>query len=249
MLGESGFNDDQFKQFFPKLINDDGSIPPCYQFLTFGELSKMNLKMNTSSVSKQLSVEERLRLNGVEVTKTKLWEAAEDNLMSVFHPIRFDRAPVASTQSLYVAAAKMWPNKPLIPLKSYDFSAINVTNVITNKGFEEIHNPGSTAISIKMFSKENFKKSAGGAANWSIGHNEAGLPVVNVPECFTEIANMAQFHSAFFALYVLKKRACPWDHSLDVLWEYFINNDWFSGMDIYFSIILLYIFIFYYFII
>ena len=39
---------------------------------------------------------------------------------------------------------------------------------------------------------------------------------------------MSSFHHAFFALFTLIGRSQPWNKSLEVLWLFFINNQWFE---------------------
>ena len=218
----------EFKSMFAYLdLNPDGSICECYLYLTIAELCRANLK-NFRPDKKALSYEGRMKDNDRNITKSIIWDAQMDDCKDILHNIRFDRFPLTNSQRLFVTAAEFYADKDLLATNSYDLSSVEMTNVITSKGVEEAHKPFSHEISIRMFSRENFRRSTGGIAEMNIIHNEFGNPTVLSSQHLSDIGNFTQFQDAFFNLFIFKSRATPWDKSLEPLWKFFITHRYFQ---------------------
>lgn len=220
-------SEDKFREMFPNLIDDDGTVDPSYEYLNIASCALENLKSRNKTSKKHSSIEAKLKSNSLTVTKEKIWPAAEDNLKLKIHPVRFDRFSLLSSEELFKRSAEFYSSNPLpAPISAYDLSSLDLTNKISAKGFEELHCPDSQSISIKMFSPENVKKSSGGMSNFNVVHDEGGNPTVLSSLFLDDIQNLKQFQIAFFGLFVGKSRSTPWDKSLEALWKFFIMHDW-----------------------
>lgn len=220
-------SDDDFKTMFPNLASD-GPLCESYLYLTVAEVARANLKQCRDKVDKKsTSFDGRLRDNEKTITKGAFVLPLWDDCKSKIHPLRFDRTPLISSTAMFIAAAEYYADKELLPTNAYDLSAVQMTNVITNKGVEEAHKPYSREISIKQFTRENHKKSSGGMATMSAYHDDCGRPTMLTSLYLGDIENIKQFHEAFFNLYIFKGKATPWDKSLDPLWKFFWTHDWF----------------------
>lgn len=218
---------DKFTEMFPFLVDEDGTVDPSFHFLTISACALENLKAKNKPFKKHASIEAKLKANSISAAKDKYWPAAEDNLKTKIHPIRYDRFNLLSSEELFKRSAEFYSTNPLpAAISSYDLSNLDLTNKISAKGFEELHNPESQIISIKMFSPENVKKSAGGMSNFNVVHDEGGNPTVLSSLFLDDIQNIKQFQISFFGLFVGKSRATPWDKSLESLWKFFIMHDW-----------------------
>ena len=214
---------DKFTEMFPFLVDEDGTVDPSFHFLTISACALENLKAKNKPFKKHASIEAKLKANSISAAKDKYWPAAEDNLKTKIHPIRYDRFNLLSSEELFKRSAEFYSTNPLpAAISSYDLSNLDLTNKISAKGFEELHNPESQIISIKMFSPENVKKSAGGMSNFNVVHDEGGNPTVLSSLFLDDIQNIKQFQISFFGLFVGKSRATPWDKSLESLWKFFL---------------------------
>lgn len=218
----------EFKTLFPNLVPSSGEIPDSYYFLTIAEVSLENLKARDKIAKKPYSgLESKMKVNHAAVHVDKAWDKdVVDNLKTKLHPLRFDRAPTISSEELFVKAAEHFETNEFLPIDSYDLSRLDLTNKITLKGFEELHNPTSRSISIKMFSPENVKKSQGGMSNVNVVHDDGGNQTIYTSMYLEDIENIKHFQIAFFALMVAKKRIVPWDGSIEPLFKFFIVHDW-----------------------
>ena len=217
----------EFKNMFQYLdLNPDGSICDSYLYLTVAELCRANLK-NFRPDKKNISYDNKMKDNDKIINKSIVWEAQLDDCKDVLHNIRFERFPLTNSQRLFATASEYYMDRELLATNSYDLSSVEMTNVITSKGIEEAHKPYSREISIKMFSRENFRRNTGGVAEMNIIHNEFGNPTVLSSQHLSDIGNFTQFQDAFFNLYVFKGRATPWDKSLEPLWKFLITHRFF----------------------
>ena len=178
VIADLNMSSHEFKSLFPNLVPSSGEIPDSYYFLTIAEVSLENLKARDKNAKKPSNsgLESKMKSNHAAVHVDKAWDKdVVDNLKTKLHPLRFDRAPTISSEELFVKAAEHFETNELLAIDSYDLSRLDLTNKITLKGFEELHNPSSRSISIKMFSPENVKKSQGGMSNLNVVHDDGKL--------------------------------------------------------------------------
>ena len=173
-------------------------------------------------------IEDRLMANEEKVLATKTWPEAADNLKDVLHPVRFDRMPVTGSPELFRMVSETFDPSEYLPINSYDLSSLGLSNVISHQGYVEAHNPRSSKLSLKMFSRDNFKQSLGGVVSCNIVKDDFDQTAVQTSPQLANIESMSSFHHAFFALFTLIGRSQPWNKSLEVLWLFFINNQWFE---------------------
>ena len=79
----------------------------------------------------------------------------------------------------------------LLPLANYDMATAGLGNCVTAKGIFELHNPGSTAIQIKMFSSVNMSTSTTVTSS---------LTLADVGDSLKEIVEMESLKHAMRAL-------------------------------------------------
>lgn len=217
---------EEFARQFPNLA----PMKDTHMYLRICDLAMQDLKKEECTKSKSSNnLENKLKLNNQESNKEVFWQGEYDNRSTLLHNLRFDKFPTISSEKLFVAAAKRINTENVVPISNYDLSSLGLLNVATNKGFEEIHNPASKNLSIKMFLKSNFSKSTGGIANFVPFHTEDGIPGMSTSMFLGEIKSIKEFQKCFFALFTLKSRATPWDKQLEPLWSFFIDKDYFEN--------------------
>lgn len=178
--------------------------------------------------TKSRGTEDKLLNNETKVLQTISWPQAMDNKKDILHPIRFDRFPITGAQDLFKTAAEQYDPNNYLPIRSYDLSYLGLTNVISNQGFLEAHNPRSSKLSIKMASRQNFKQSMGGVVSYNVVKDDLDQTAAQSTSQLKNIEQMPAFHHAFFSLYILINRTQPFNKSLDVLWLFLISNNWFE---------------------
>lgn len=227
VLMDTTMSASEFRTIFPDLAPGEGPIPECYFYLTIGELAIENCKAKSKVIKKPSTLETKLKDNAIKIHTVKSWDNnTMDNLKDKLHPLRFDRCPTISSEEMFVKAAHFYDDKELLPINTYDLSRLDLTNKISMKGFEELHKPDSTILSVKMFSPENVKKTNGGLSSLNVVRDESGNQTVLTSLYLEDIENIRNFKAAFFGLYVAKDRVVPWDKSLQPLWKFFLVHDW-----------------------
>ena len=223
-LSSCFMSDDEFKSIFPNLSRHEG-----LDYNTIAELAKENLFLYRDKSDKKSSSSDKWKENEKTITKGDYVKPLFDNCSTELHPLRFDRYPTVNSQKVFMAASKYFKESTeFLPTNAYDLSSVEMTNVITAKGIEETHKPESMDLSIRMFYRENFKKSHGGISNFNVVHNDNGVPTMMLSLYLGDIENIKSFHESFFNLYVFTSRVKPWDKSLEPLWKFFIIHNWFS---------------------
>lgn len=218
--------EEEFAIQFPNLA----PMRESYMYLRICDLAMQDLKKDENSKSKlSTNLDQKLKLNNQLSNKETFWQGEVDNRSTKLHSIRFDKFPTISSEKLFVEASHRFNPDAITPTSNYDLSSLGLLNVATNKGFEEIHNPASKNLSIKMFLKSNFSKSAGGIANFVPFHTEEGVAGMSTSMFLGEIKSIKEFQKCFFALFTLKSRVSPWDKQLEPLWAYFIDKDYFEN--------------------
>ena len=105
--------------------------------------------------------------------------------------IRVDRYPRTSVAEFMVAAKKLMPTGGIPAVDTYDMDYLGLGSTVTDRGWIEIHNPGSEFLNLKMFSRSNsLAASEGSRTSFSI--LSAG-EALGVGDNLKEIANMGEF--------------------------------------------------------
>lgn len=98
------------------------------------------------------------------------------------------------------------------PISTYDLTSIGLAGFVTNKGWTEIHNPGSGSLALRMFTINNCGGKAGK------GQEET--------EDLEEISEIGEFKTALRVLAPAMRFVHPWNHSVDALEGFFHQTNY-----------------------
>ena len=224
-------SEQEFRSIFPFLAaahGDESSLISEYSIFTVAEVARENNTERKKSVQKSVALDKALARNMPVVTKGFHWEKVFDNKVDHLHPMRFDRFALTPSQELFRRAAVYFETKKItvIPIKGYDLSHLCIPNTITDKGWEEAHNPKSLACCLKLYSKENYQRQ-NNSKTWTVVQGDDGEQLPQSTFTWVEIESMEKFHHSFFCFKIVRFRALPWDRSIEVVEIYLIEQSWF----------------------
>jgi hypothetical protein len=136
-----------------------------------------------------------------------------DNRGTILHPARFLAGAAVPLQRLWHEARAVWGQDGVDTITGYDMRSLGHAGCITARGWDALHHPGSTDISLKLFSISN------------VGRAATGLKAVNavsedgfiVADSLKELGDMAEVRSALQNLCLAAQLAAPWNMSFAVL--------------------------------
>ena len=145
--------------------------------------------------------------------------AGEDNRWTKLHPSRFLPGAACSAVKLWLRAREVLENSKTVPVAVYDMASIGLAGYVTPKGWEVIHDPGSSLIQLRLFSINNCGKRVGSKAN------EYGEDELN------EVSEMGELKLAIRVLREAMNFVHPWNKSIAAL-EGFLMQSRFCYSDL-----------------
>ena len=143
---------EEIKSLFPLTLNIPASLIQKSSLLELSSMNKANL--STSDMSRQ-GLNNQLQATAHSLSIPKHRGEHCDDSYNLLCPVRFDRFPRLSIRDLIVCAKKQFPANGLPPCDSYDLDFFGLNHCVSARGWVEVHNPGSTNMSLKMFSRFN----------------------------------------------------------------------------------------------
>jgi hypothetical protein len=126
-----------------------------------------------------------------------------DNRWDRLHDSRFLPGACCSANALWLRARDVIGSNPHAPVATYDMQSIGLGGFISKRGWIEIHNVGSDAISIKMFNINNCSSKVS-------SKTEAG-------DDFKEVSDLGEFKLALRVLREAMSFVHPWNKSIVAL--------------------------------
>jgi hypothetical protein len=149
--------------------------------------------------------------------------AGQDNRNTILHPARFLGGPVCSNQRLWQQAREYLGPQGVEPLANFDLRTIGLGGHVTTRGWVEIHNPGSTNLTLKLFSIKNVANSTRGTQHFALADSDC---VVSQGESLLDIVDLDNFKTAVRAAEVAQQLATPWNKSITALNSFIIASDY-----------------------
>lgn len=177
------------------------------------------LKLETTSIKlrnleKAGDIHEKLANNRDSLEEDfSMVEGGRDNRCTVISRARFLPGLTCSAVKTWSEARETIGTKGLKPVATYDMGAVGLAGFITNKGWIELHNPGSSSLSLKMFSINN----CGAVSNKEL--KDGG-------EELQDIAEIGEFKCALRAMREAMHQVMPWNLSISAIEGFFCNNNY-----------------------
>lgn len=196
---------EQIRDLFPWTLNIPGNL---IQKASLQELSSMNKANLTSTDMSRQGIANQLQANNRALIQPKHTGTHIDDSLNSLCPVRFDRFPRLSIRELMVAAKKVVPANGLPPSDNYDLDFFGLSHCVSARGWVEVHNPGSTSMCLRMFSRFNSSSTTSSSqAKFSLlGNGEA----IGVGENYKDIFSMAELKQSLRAYQTASFMAIPW---------------------------------------
>jgi hypothetical protein len=135
-----------------------------------------------------------------------------DNRWDRLHDSRFLPGACCSANALWLRARDVIGSNPHAPVATYDMQSIGLGGFISKRGWIEIHNVGSDAISIKMFNINNCSSKIS-------SKSDAG-------DDFKEVSDLGELKLALRVLREAMSFVHPWNKSIAALDGFMWQTDY-----------------------
>ena len=216
----SASNANNIRQLVPQLahMSDDYLLSQPIDALY--RLSREEKHAEAAKAAKGL--ESKLHNNFKKAAENPAYFAGYDNRANMLHPARFLPGAGVPVQNLWLEARKQWGQDGTEAIGNYDLEALSCSGCVTARGWELLHKPGSSEISLKMFTVSNVGHMATGGRTVSL----AGEDGITIHENLKELADMAEFKLAMRNLKLAAQLAVPWNFSYAVIDGFLQANDY-----------------------
>lgn len=136
--------------------------------------------------------------------------AGSDDRNENLHQARFLGGAVCGSRELFIQAREALGPEGVPALSNYDMGVFGLGGSITMRGWKELHNPGSSHNTLKLYSPYNLQSATGATRRLTLADGDGGI---NVGEHLKEIADMEELKLAMRILCSASILATPWNHS------------------------------------
>jgi hypothetical protein len=181
------------------------------------------LAKESKSVEK-LSVNARLAQNAqkLQSAPTEIRHGWDDR-KELLHEARFLGGPSCSGQYLWLRAREILGAKGVLPIGNYDMDSVGCGGCVTPRGWQEIHNPASPDIKLKLFYMPNVASSTLSARKLNLEDGESAL---SIGDSMREIADFDGFRAALHTLREAMACAMPWNRSVGAILGFMMNTNY-----------------------
>jgi len=198
----------------PFLANYSDELLEKYPIETLIKLESTSIKLK--NLEKARATEEKLAANRDSLMDT-MYEikAGEDNRITILHEARFLPGMGCSAAKMWEGGRKALGNKSQQPISTYDMKSIGLAGHVTPQGWLALHDPGTSNISLKMFSINNCGRKV-------ISKQGEG------DDTLAEVVELGEFKVALRALREALVFTQPWNKSVGALEGFLIQTNYCS---------------------
>ena len=176
-----------------------------------------NALAKEQKTSERLGVNTRLSHNAKKLAKSPvLVEESFDNRRDILHPARFLGGASSSLAEQWRAARRSIGEAGVVPLGNYDLDTVGCGGCVTPKGWQEIHNPASQDLKLRLFHMPNM----GGNALSS--KKQDGEDSGESPK---EIGDLESYKIALNTAREAMASALPWNRSISAVVGLMVNTN------------------------
>ncbi len=179
--------------------------------------------MKRGSADKARNIEERLMTNqdNLAITSIAIPEGWDDRRLNL-HSSRFIPPAVCSAAELWLAARDVIGPTGLPPVSSFDMASVGLAGYATPRGWAEMHNPGSSSLSLKLVHIGNMCNRVAASRRISLADGEDAL---EVGDSLRDIASFNEFRHSLRAARTAMQFVYPWNFSLVALENFMLNSN------------------------
>jgi hypothetical protein len=140
-----------------------------------------------------------------------------DNRGSVLHNARFLGGAGCSAQTIWLKAREVLGTEGVPALGNYDMDAIGCGGSVTAKGWQELHNPASAGLNLKIFHMGNVGAGSMATKRLSLEEDSAAF---TVGDSLKEIMDLEEYKRALHTAREALGFALPWNKSISAICGY-----------------------------
>lgn len=182
-----------------------------------------------SKAAKRMDPEARLSHNLEELARNPaMVEAGPDNRLDVLHSARFLGGAGCTFQAQWLRAREVLGVDGIPAISNYDLDSVGCGGSVTAKGWQELHNPSSSNLTLKLFHISNVTSGNLGSRKVSLADGDSGL---NLGDNLKDIHEMAELKNALTTLREAMAAALPWNKSISAI-QGFLNTSSYCAKDL-----------------
>jgi hypothetical protein len=163
--------------------------------------------MEQQSASAALSTRLTANYNELRLKPIKI-EAGWDDRMNQLHDCQFIPGAVCQLSHYWERGQQLTPDAGLKPLCCYDMVTLGLNTCVSTKGWIELHDPGSLAISIKYFLPSNVNLSDRASSRQKLSD------LLTIEEQLAEPTSVHELGHAVLAAVMAQRLVTPWNYSI-----------------------------------
>ena len=180
-----------------------------------GKENKNKAKMNTNT--RLASTAQKLASNPARVP------TGLDNRRDILHEARFLGGASCASTELWLTARKIIDERGVPAIGNYDLDSVGCGGSVTPKGWQEIHQPASQELKLKLFYLPNVAGSSLSAKKVNLDGGEEGL---SIGESLREIADLEGYKAALNTAREAMHSAMPWNRSISAIVGFMLNTNY-----------------------
>ncbi len=195
------------------------------QQLPLSAIFQLNAALAKEDKSKaKLSVNSRLAMNAKKLAENPAQvKAGIDNRKDKLHYARFLGGASCPNTALWQEARKILGDKGVTPIGNYDLDSVGCGGCVTPRGWQELHNPSSQELKLKLFYLPNVANSGLSAKKVNL---ETGDESLSIGESLKEIADMDGYRTALNTAREAMASALPWNRSISAIVGFMMNTNY-----------------------
>jgi len=176
---------------------------------------KNSAKMNTNT---------RLAANAQKLSsKPVMVPAGQDNRKDVLHSARFLGGTSCANTELWQQARRAIGEEGVVAIGNYDLDSVGCGGSVTPRGWQEVHNPASKELKLKLFYLPNVANSGLSAKKVNL---DGGDEALSIGESMREIADLESYKTALNTAREAMHSALPWNRSIGEIVGFMMNNNY-----------------------
>ena len=174
--------------------------------------------------SAKMNVNTRLAANAQKLSaKPTRIASGEDNRRDMLHSSRFLGGACCSNTELWLQARRAIGEDGVLALGNYDLDSVGCGGSVTPRGWQELHNPASKELKLKLFYLPNVANSGLSAKRVNL---EGGDDALSIGDSMREIADMDSYKAALNTAREAMQSALPWNRSIGAIVGFMQNNNY-----------------------
>lgn len=202
-------------QHLPESMLKKLSLKTVFQLnMAMGKDKKNSMKLSANTRLSQTAA--RLARNPIQI------EAGLDNRKNVMHYARFIGGTSATLTEVWNEARRVLGDDGVEAIGNYDLDSVGCGGCVTPKGWQELHNPSSQNLKLKLFYLPNVANSGLSAKKVSLDGEDEGL---SIGESLKEIGDLDGYRQALNTAREAMHSAMPWNRSLSAITGFMMNTN------------------------